>query len=88
MAASLVAHALWQSAVYALRSVAVRVPSLVKLECMMASVSNSDRGRATPKACLSATNVCYGICIAPEFDQDSDHSIAAGDAPAQRTKCE
>ena len=48
---------------------------------MSASVSNSDRGRATPKACLSATKVCYGRCIAPEFAQHSYDSNAAGDAP-------
>ena len=85
MAASLVAHALSQSAVFAVQSVVVKVPSLVKLECMMASVSNSDRGRATPKSCLSATKVCYGRCIALGFAQHSYDANAAGDALAQRT---
>ena len=59
--------------------------SLVKLEGMMASVSNSDRGRAVPKACLSAKKVCYGRCIALGFAQHSRDSDAAGDALVQRT---
>ena len=35
----------------------MKVHSLEKLECIMASVSNSDRARAIAKACLSATKV-------------------------------
>ena len=84
VAASLVAHALWQTALFAARSVAVRVHSLVKLEYMLAWVSNSDRGRAIAKACFSATRVCYGRCIALRFAQHSCDSNAAGDALVQR----
>ena len=51
----------------------------------MASVSNSDRARAIAKACLSATTVCYGRCIALGFAQHSCDSDAAGDALAQQT---
>ena len=51
----------------------------------MASVSNSDHGRAVPKACLSATKVCYGRCIALGFAKHSYDANAAGDALAQRT---
>ena len=62
----------------------VKVHSLVKLECMMAAVSNSDRARAIAKACLSATKVCYGRCIALGFAQHSCDSDDAGDALAQQ----
>ena len=58
--------------------------SLVKLEYMLAWVSNSDRGRAIAKACLSATRVCYGRCIALRFAQHSCDSNAARDALVQR----
>ena len=68
---------------FVLRSMAVKVPSLVKLECMSAWVSNSDRDRAIPKACLSATKVCYGRCIALGFALRSWDSNAAGDALAR-----
>ena len=57
--------------------------SLVKLEYITASVSNSDRGRAIAKACLSATIVCYGRCIAPRSGPHSCDSSAAEDALAQ-----
>ena len=59
--------------------------SLVKLEYMWAWVSNNDRDRAIPKACLSATKVCFGRCIALKFAQHSCGSNAAGDALVQRT---
>ena len=52
--ASLVAHAVSRIALFAVQSVVVKVHSLVKLECMMASVSNSDRARAIAKAMKDA----------------------------------
>ena len=63
---------------------AVNLLSLVKLEYMLAWVSDSDRVRVIAKAYLSATTVCYGRCIALGFAQHSCDSNAAGDALAQR----
>ena len=57
--------------------------SLVRLEYITASVSNSDRGRAIAKACLSATIVGYGKCIAPRSAPHSCDSSAAVDALSQ-----
>ena len=83
--ASLVTRALWQIAVFAVQSVAVKVHSHVKLECMMAWVSSNDHDRAIPRACLSAMKVCNGRCIAVKFVQHSCNSSAAGDALVERT---
>ena len=83
--ASLVAHALSQIVLFAVRSVAAKVHSLVRLVYIMALVSSIDHDRAIANVCLSATKVCYGRYIALGFAQHSYDSTAARYALAQRT---
>ena len=83
-AASLATAALWQIVGFAVRSVAVKATSLVKLECMWASASNSDRDRVAVEAFLSATKACCERCRGQEFARHSYDLNTAGDAPAQR----
>ena len=58
---------------------------LLRLEYMLAWVSNNDLGRAIARVCLSATKVCYGRCIASRFVLHSWHSHAVRGALGQWT---